>query len=182
MRSSVVLPEPGRPEQRHQLALPASPDRRSPAPGSCRKSLLTLRTLDAHGHVPFCSPRVRRTLRFPFDRLLTTKVTSANSANSEATANARTKLIIVVEDFDMQRHRVREPANVAGNHRHGAELAHRARVAQDHAVEQRPFHVGQRDAQERLPAARAQRERRFFFVVALRLHQSEAARAPRTET
>ncbi len=53
----------------------------------------------------------------------------------------------------MQRHGVGVAADVAGDHRHRAELAHRAGVAQDHAVEQAPLDVGQRDAPEGLPAA-----------------------------
>ena len=56
-------------------------------------------------------------------------------------------------------------ADVAGDDRDRAELAHRARVAQNHAVEQPPFDVGQRHAPERLPAARAQRQRGLLLVV-----------------
>ena len=59
----------------------------------------------------------------------------------------------------MQRHRVGQAADMAGDHRDRAELAHRARIAQQHAVQQRPADVRQGDAAEGLPAAGAQRRR-----------------------
>ena len=104
---------------------------------------------------------------------LTTSVTSASSASSEATANAAGPLIVVVENLDMQRHRVGLAADVAGHDRHRAELAHRARVAEQHAVHQAPLHVRQRDAPERLPAARAERDRGFLLLRPLLLHQRD---------
>ena len=56
--------------------------------------------------------------------------------------------VLVVENLDLQRHGVGLAADLAGDHRHGAELAHGAGVAEKHAVEQRPFDVRQRDAEE----------------------------------
>ena len=104
---------------------------------------------------------------------LATSVTSASSASSEATANDGHELILVVENFDMQRHGVGLAANVAGHDRHRAELAHGARVAQKHAVEQRPFHVRQGHAQEGPQARRAERERGLLLLRALLLHQRD---------
>ena len=83
------------------------------------------------------------------------------------------EIVLVVEDFDMQRHGVGQAANVAGHHRHGAELAHGAGVAEQHAVEQAPFDVGQRDVPEGLPAGGAERDRRFLVARALLLHQRD---------
>ena len=71
----------------------------------------------------------------------------------------------------MQRHGVGLAADMAGHHRHRAEFAHRARVAQQHAVQQRPFHVRQRDAEKGLEPRGAERQRRFFLLGALLLHQ-----------
>ena len=73
----------------------------------------------------------------------------------------------------MERDRVRDAADVARDDRHGAELSHRAGVAEDDAVEEAPAHLRQRHAEERLPAAGAERERRLFLVVPLRLHDGE---------
>lgn len=63
------------------------------------------------------------------------------------------------------------PADVARHHRHRTELAQCARTAQQHAVQQCPADVRQRDVPERLPAAGPQAERSQFFVRALLLHQ-----------
>jgi hypothetical protein len=83
------------------------------------------------------------------------------------------RLVFVVEDFDMQRQGVGLPAYVARDHRHRAELAHGPRIAQNHAVDQAPLDVGQRDVPEGLPAGRAQHDGGLLFVVALRLHQRD---------
>ena len=73
----------------------------------------------------------------------------------------------------MQRHGVGEPADMPGHHGHRAELAHGARVAQQHAVEQAPFDVGQRHAQEDLQAAGAEHARGLLLLGALLLHQRD---------
>src|SRR2546430_3746899 len=48
------------------------------------------------------------------------------------------------------RHGIGFAANMAGHHRHSAELAHGARVAEQHAVQHAPFDIRQRDAEEGL--------------------------------
>ena len=73
----------------------------------------------------------------------------------------------------MQRHRVRQAADVAGHDRHGAKLPHRPRVAEDDAVQQTPLDIGQRHPPERLPATRAEHDRGLLFIRALRLHQRD---------
>ena len=100
-------------------------------------------------------------------------MTSASSASSEATAKARDEVVLVVEDLDVQRHGVGQAADMAGDHRDRAELAHGAGIAQQHAVEQAPFHVGQRHPPEGLPAGGAQRQRRLLVLGALLLHQRD---------
>ena len=65
------------------------------------------------------------------------------------------EVVFVVEDLDVQRQRVGLAADVAGDHRHGAELAHRACVAQQDAIQHAPADVGQRDHAEDAPAAGA---------------------------
>ena len=82
----------------------------------------------------------------------------------------RLELVFVVENLDVQRQRVRQAADVSRDDRHRAELAHRARVAEDDAVEQAPLDVRQRHAEERLEAAGAKHARRFFFLRAGRFH------------
>ena len=86
---------------------------------------------------------------------------------------AAAEVVFVVEDLDVQRHGVGLAADVARDHRHRAELAHRAGVAQDHAVEQPPVDVGQRHVPEDLPAAGAEHDGGLLLVGALLLHQRD---------
>ena len=83
------------------------------------------------------------------------------------------EIIFVIEDFDMQRHGVGQAAYMAGDDRDRAELAHGARIAQEHAVEQAPFDVGQRHAEEGLQAGGAERHRCLLVLGALLFHQRD---------
>ena len=167
MRSSVVLPEPDGPSSATNRPRGISRSTASRA-AKCPNFFVIWRTVMLMRPSP-STLYARATRR----RLLSTNVASASSASSDATANAGTKQVIVIENFDLQRHGIRQPADVTRDDRHRAELAHGARVAEDDAVEQSPLDVGQRDAQKRLPAARAERQRGLFFVVALRRHQRQ---------
>ena len=100
--------------------------------------------------------RCRRCAKRHSSRLFSASVTSASSAKQRGDREGADEVVVVVEDLDVQRHRVGLAADVAGDHRDRAELAHRARVAQQHAVEQAPLDVGQRDA----PGRSASRWRR----------------------
>ena len=73
----------------------------------------------------------------------------------------------------MERDCIGGAADMAGNHGNRPELAHRPRVAQNHAVQQTPFDIRQSHAPERLPAPGAQSSRRFLFFTSLRLHQRD---------
>ena len=105
-------------------------------------------------------------------------VRSASNVSSEATAKAPTKWYSLYST---------RPAaaswwsarGCARDHRDGAELAHRARVAEDHAVKQTPADVRQRHAEKYRPAARAEPERRFLLVACRAAASAESARAPR---
>ena len=109
--------------------------------------------------------------RAPLDDVLERQRDEREQRQQRRDGERRRELVFVVEDLDVQRQRVRRAADVAGHDRHRAELAHRPRVAEDDAVEQAPFDVRQRDAAERLPAARAEHGRRLLLLGALRLHQ-----------
>jgi hypothetical protein len=109
----------------------------------------------------------------PFDQRLGGQRDEREQSEQRRDRERGDEIVLVVEDLDVQRHGVGQPANVARHHGHGAELAHGARVAQQHAVEQAPFDVGQSDAPEHLPAARAQHHRRLLLEGALLLHQRD---------
>src|SRR3546814_4319125 len=74
------------------------------------------------------------------------------------------EIIFIVEDLDMQRHRVGLSAQMAGNDRHRAELPHRARIAEQYAIEQPPADIGQGDAPKGLEARGAERQRRLLVL------------------
>src|SRR5690348_2229676 len=89
-------------------------------------------------------------------------------------------LIVVIERLDVQRHGFGQATNMARNHRHRAELAHGARVAKQHAIEQAPFYVGKCHMPESAPAAGSQRDRSLLLVASLVVHQrNELARDER---
>src|SRR6476659_8815695 len=70
----------------------------------------------------------------------------------------------------MERQRVRQASYLARDDGDGTELTHRARVAEDDAVEQPPLDVRQCHAQKNLEAARAQHARGFFLLGSRRFH------------
>jgi hypothetical protein len=101
---------------------------------------------------------------------LTASVTSAIAISSEATAKAA-EGVVIVEHFDVQRHRVGEPDDMARNHGDGAELADRAAVAQEHTIEQAPFDVGKGHSPKNLAAVSAEHDCRLLLRRALAVHQ-----------
>lgn len=64
---------------------------------------------------------------------------------------------------------------MAGQDRDGPEFAHGAGIAEDDAVEQSPFDFRQGNAPENLPTVRSKRQRSFFFLHPLRLHERNEA-------
>src|SRR3546814_20358209 len=51
------------------------------------------------------------------------------------------EIIFIVEDLDMQRHRVGMSAQMAENDRHRAQLPHRARISEQYPIELHPPHI-----------------------------------------
>src|ERR1035438_8700168 len=76
----------------------------------------------------------------------------------------------LIERLHPQRHGLGLPGDVAGHHRHRAELSHRPRVAENDAVDQTPLRRRQRDVPERLPPVGPQRQRCLLLLGAGRLH------------
>ncbi len=119
-------------------------------------------------------------LDFHSTTLLTTRVIESQQREKRRDRECGDKLIIVVKNLDVQRHRVGEPADVAGNDRYRAKLSHGARIAENHAVQQGPLDVRQRHSEKGLPAACAQRERGLFLIIPLGLnHGQQLARDER---
>ena len=166
MRSSVVLPEPDGPSSATSCPRGISRSTASSAV-NCPNRLVIPRNGDAH------AGNLRNFCGFPFDDALDHQRRERQERQQRSDGERRDELIIVVEHFDLQRHRIGQTADVTRNHRYRSELSHRARVAKNHAIEQRPLDVGKRDAQERLPSVGAKRQGGFFLVVALRGHHRQ---------
>ena len=159
MRSSVVLPEPDGPSSaisftRRDVEVEVVAVRRS-APKR------PVEIADFEWTWGLMLAFADRRASAPFDTLLlayfSTSVTSASSASSDADREGRDELVFVVEDLDVQRHRVGLAADVTRDHAHRAELAHRPGVAEQHAVQQRPsLMFGSVTRQNDLPAAGAE--------------------------
>ena len=169
------LARPGGPEQRHQLAAGHVQahvvERDEPA-----ERLAQIADLDAHAMIPPVGvvglDRLGRgLLLLPFDQGLEGQGDDREQREHRRHREAGRERVLVVQDLDVQRQRVGLAPDVAGDHRHRAELAHRARVAEDEAVQQAPLDVGQRDPEERLPAAGAEHDGRFLLLGPLLLHQ-----------
>ena len=81
------------------------------------------------------------------------------------------EIVLIIEYLHMKRHRISLASNMATHDRYRAEFTHRARIAQNYAVEQAPLDVRKRNAPERLQAARPEGNCRVFLVASLRLHE-----------
>ena len=141
MRSSVVLPEPDGPSSasssparcrgRDVIAAPCSAEglgRRLERMSECAAVL----GVSAVGRAASSSPcRHSRTD-------LSDERDEGEAGQQRGDGEGGDEVVFIVEDLDVQRHGVGQAADVAGDDRDRAELAHGAGVAEQDAVEQRP--------------------------------------------
>ena len=109
----------------------------------------------------------------PFEKRLGRKRQKRQQRQQRRDREGGDEIVLVVEDLHVQRHGVGLAADMAGHHRHRAELAHGARIAKQDAIEQGPPDVGQRHGPEGFEAARAQRQSRLLVGGSLILHQRD---------
>src|SRR5258706_14727952 len=163
-RSSVVLPEPEGPSR--ATSSPAGTSRLTPfsavKPPNRLVTLLTSMLMSYSLLVALVQDAPARGL--PFDDALGAERHQRQQGQERRRGEGRGVLVFVVEDLHVQRQRVGQPPDVAGDDGDRAELPHRPRVAEDHAVEQAPLDVRERDAKKSLPAARAERHGRFLLL------------------
>src|SRR4051812_10387577 len=130
IRNSVVLPEPEGPSSASNSPLPtfrSTLSRAAKAP-----NFLTM----------FLTSMVMRDLSFVQTTLengLHDQRDQRQHRQQRRNRKRRHELIFIIENLDQQRHGVGLTANMPRHHRHRAELAHRARIAEQYAVEQAPF-------------------------------------------
>src|SRR5512134_708753 len=174
-RSSVVFPEPEGPSSATSSPEAMSSDTRSRA-ANLSKSLLTSRIRTSILEAPKsmaaagCDELIAVA---PFEQRLEDKGDQRKKRKKRGDRESGDPVVLIVEDLDVERHGVGDAADVAGDDRDPAELAHRPGIAEKHAIHQPPLHIGQRYPKERMPAAGAERDRRFLVLRALFLHQRD---------
>ena len=144
--------------------------------GEAAEAFGDIANFDAHGaYSPERSSAASACCRSrpPFDEALEHERDQRQASKQGSHGEGRREIVLVVEDLDVQWHGVGQSTDVPRHDRHGTELAHGASVAEDHAVEQAPFDVGQRHAPEDLPAGGAQHAGGLFLLFALSLHERD---------
>src|SRR3954452_2005546 len=162
IRNSVVLPEPD------------GPSSASNSPLATLRSTSSSAVNAPNFFTMFLTSIATRNLSFvelPFEDGFRDQRDQRQHGQQRSNRERRHELIFIIEDFNQQRHGVGLAADVPGYHRYRAELAHRARVAQQYAIQHAPFDVRQSDAEEGLQAGSAERDRRLLFLGALLVHQ-----------
>src|SRR5262245_46300899 len=138
MRSRLVFPEPEGP--RSATSSPVGTVRLTSLTATKEpKVLVTLRTSIDMGVLRAACPGAA-----PLDHGLRDERHEGEEGEERRDCERGLEVVLVVEDLDVQRERVRLAADVAGDDRHRAELAHRPGVAQDHAVQESPLDVRNR--------------------------------------
>src|SRR5690606_30531709 len=138
MRSRVVLPQPDGPSKATSSPLWMS----RLMSFSARKApncLWTLRISMLTGL--FLRAAVALAVDSRFAPLLEQQNDQGQGQQQAGHAERRDVVVFVVENFDMQRQGIGHPADMPGHHRHGAELAHRTRGTEYHAINQPPADI-----------------------------------------
>src|SRR5437879_2699390 len=133
-RSSVVLPEPDGPSSaRNSLSLAC---RDTFFSAGNRPNVLEMPLISSDRREGASVSAVRRefTGMSPFKGGLEDQGDEPERGQEAGRGKGADEVIVIVEHLDVKRERGRKPTDVAGNDRDGAELAHGASVAQQHAV------------------------------------------------
>src|SRR3954470_22151915 len=125
IRNSVVLPEP------------EGPSSASNSPSPTLRSTSSSAAKAPNRFTMFFSSIATQNLSFaelPFKHGLCEQRDQRQHGEQRCDRERGHELIFIIEDFNQQRHGVGLAADVPRYHRHRAELAHRPRIAQQHAI------------------------------------------------
>src|SRR5262249_53340280 len=122
MRSSVVLPEPEGPSSATKA--PSATSRLMPFSAELVPNVLTIFSMVM---VISMSGRGQRVAVAPFEKRLGTERHQRQHGQQRGDGKGAHIIIFVVQHLDVQRHGVREAADMPRHHRHRTEFAHRAR-------------------------------------------------------
>src|SRR6185295_18160318 len=130
IRNSVVLPEPDGPSSASNSPLPTFRSTLSSAANAPNFLTMFLTSIVSWG-LPFVQTLFENGLHDQRDQ--------GQHRQQRGNRKRRHELILIVENLDQQRHGVGLAADMARHHRHRAELAHGACVAQQYAIRRAPF-------------------------------------------
>src|SRR5215207_3444003 len=164
MRRSVVLPEPEGPSS--AKSSPCATDR----PTDFRATKSSKRLVRSIASMLMNGP-VAATGELPFEQALRSKSEQRQHGKKRCDREGGGEVVLIVQNFDMQRHGVGMTADMPGYHGNRPEFAHGAGIAQQHAVKQAPADVGKSDAEKGLKRRGAEREGGFLILGALLLHK-----------
>src|SRR6266481_3662090 len=178
-RNSVVLPDPEGPSNaRNSLSLACNDTAFSAGnrPKDLETPLISSDSRDSpRSPAPLAASMSSVGCEFtgmtPFETCLEDQGDESEGGQERGRREGADEVIVIVKHLDVKRERGGQAADVAGNDGDGAELAHRAGVAQQDPVEQRPADVRHGDLPEGGEPAGAQGQRRGLLVRALVLHQ-----------
>src|ERR1041385_776074 len=133
MRSRVVFPEPDGPTRARKQPFGAAKVTPLSA-GKRPKRFATDSTTSDMKRSLMLMHRCDFVCVVPFKDCLNDKGDECEHGKKRCHSESGNKLIVVVKNLDLKWHGVCETANVSAHNRNGTELAHCARIAQQHAV------------------------------------------------
>src|ERR1700712_1425550 len=131
IRSNVVLPEPDGPSSASNSPLATLRSTSSSAANAPNFFTMFLTSIATR----------KSFVQMPFENGLCNQRDQRQHGEKRSNRERRYELIFIVENLNQQRHGVGLAADVSGYHRHRAELTHRARVTQQHAIQHAPFDI-----------------------------------------
>src|SRR5437660_937382 len=145
-RSKVVLPEPDGPSR--ATSSPGAMSRLNASSARVSPNLLPRSRREIAAEYPSRAPKESVSPAggepfavAPFEEGLADQGKEGESCKKRGDGESSDEVVLIVKNLHVERHGVGEAADVARDHRHRAELAHGAGVAEQHAVEQRPAHI-----------------------------------------
>src|SRR5215211_2183511 len=154
-RNRVVLPEPEGPSS--AISSPARTDRLTPptAVASPNRLLRSTALMSVPAFQSMGRPSRDGMAIPPLEDGLCRQSEEGDASQERGDRKSGHEVVFIVEDLDVKRHGGGQATDMARDDGDGAELAHRAGIAQENAVEQRPADVGQGDGKKRTQARRS---------------------------
>src|SRR5215211_7717428 len=154
-RNRVVLPDPEGPSS--AISSPARTDKLTPpsAAASPNRLLRSTAVMSVPAFQSVGRPSRDGMAIPPLEDGLCRQSEEGETGQERGDRKSGHEVVFIVEDLDVKRHGGGQATDMARNDGDGAKLAHRAGIAQENAVEQRPANVGKRHGEKRTQARRS---------------------------